>query len=33
VFNALYVIRQHLGKRGLRYIFLSPLPDLPNGNA
>ena len=27
VFNAMFVIRRHLGKRGLLGIFLSPLPQ------
>ena len=27
VFNALFVIRRHLGKRGLLRLFLAPLPE------
>ncbi len=30
VFNALSVIRRHLGKRGLLGLFLSPLPEQAN---
>jgi hypothetical protein len=31
VFNASYVVRRHLGERGLIRLFLAPLPEPPPG--
>jgi hypothetical protein len=33
IFTTLFVIRRHVGKRGLRRMFVSPLPEQPKNDA